>query len=361
MTEDITGKVLTVRGPIEPGDLGTTIMHEHLFIALLKQVAPDENTPTSELALWDQKLTLKNLHLARERKPILDNWVLSDEQLAIDEAMEYRKMGGDTMVEVTSTGIHRDPVGLLRVSNATGLNIVMGAGWYQKLYHPENMDERTVEDMAEEIIRDITVGVGDTGIRSGIIGEVGIQGGPIEPNEVKSIRASVRASLATGAAISFHLGGQGREKLQTMAIMDEEGVDRSRVIFGHSDSSAADLPLLLELLEHGVYVQFDNMGRVGVPLDLAPRDEGIGFTLPLTALVAEAIPKLIEAGYADRILLSQDVCTKVQLTAYGGSGYSYILDTILPHLRPRGVSEEQIHMMMVDNPRRALTFTEPVA
>ena len=165
MTDVPTGKVLTVRGPIEPDDIGATIMHEHLFIALLRQKAPDENAPASELALWHQKLTLENLHLARERKPILDNWVLSDEKLAIEEALEFRKMGGNTMVEVTSTGIHRDPVGLLRVSNATGLNIVMGSGWYQKLYHPANMDERTVEDMTEEIVRDITVGVGDTGVR----------------------------------------------------------------------------------------------------------------------------------------------------------------------------------------------------
>ena len=313
MTDIPTGKVLTVKGPIEPDDLGTTIMHEHLFIALLKRLAPDENTPASELALWDQKLTLENLHLARQTKPIRDNWVLSDEKLAIEEAMEFRKMGGDTMVEVTSTGIRRDPVGLLRVSNATGLNIVMGAGWYQKLYHPADMDERTVEDMTEEIIRDITQGVGDTGIRSGIIGEVGIQGKPIEPNEVKSIRASVRASRATGAAISFHLGGQGREKLETLAIMDEEGVDRSRAIYGHSDASTADLPLLLELLDAGVYVQFDLLGRVGVPVDLTPRDDPTGMRLPLSAMVAGAIPTLIETGYADRILLSQDVCAKAQL------------------------------------------------
>ncbi|MCH8206566.1 MAG: aryldialkylphosphatase [Chloroflexi bacterium] len=367
-SETVTGKVVTVRGPIAPDDLGTTIMHEHLFIALLKQKAPDENTPASELALWHQKLTLENLHLARVRKPILDNWVLSDENLAIDEAMEFRKLGGNTMVEVTSTGIHRDPVGLLRVSNATGLNIVMGGGWYQKLYHPANMDERTVEDMTEEIVRDITVGVGDTGIRSGIIGEVGIQGDPIESNEVKSIRASVRASRATGAAISFHLGGQGREKLQTLAIMDEEGVDRSRVIYGHSDPTAADVPLLLELLNAGVYIQFDLMGRVSVPLELKPTDlgpdpraKGVGLNLPMTALVAEAIPQLIEAGYANRILLSQDVCTKVQLKAYGGTGYSYILETFLPHLRTRGVSDEHIHAMMVENPKRVLTLTEPMA
>ncbi len=361
MDDTPTGKIMTVAGPIDPDALGATIMHEHLFIALTKQVAPDESSPASDVALWGQKLTLENLHLARVRRPIFDNWILSDEELAIREAMEFRKMGGDSIVEVTSTGIHRDPVGLLKVSRATGLNIVMGAGWYQKAYHPDDMDERTVEDMSEEIVRDVTVGVRGTGIRSGVIGEVGVQGGPIEPNEVKSIRASVRASRATGAAISFHLGGQGREKLQTLAIMDEEGVDRSRVIYGHSDSSAGDIPLLLELLREGVYIQFDLMGRVGVPLELEPSDGGVGLNLPLTALVAAAIPRLIEAGHVDRILLSQDVCTKVQLKAYGGTGYSYILETFLPHLRSRGVSEDHIRMMMVENPKRVLTLAEPAA
>ena len=359
-TETMTGKVLTVRGAIDPEELGTTIMHEHLFLALLKTVAPDENTPISEYALWDQKVSLDNLHLARARKPIRDNWILSDEDAAIEEAMEFRKLGGHSMVEVTSTGLHRDPVAMLRVSNATGLNVVMGSGWYQKLYHPDNMDDLTVEDMADVIIADITVGVGDTGIRSGIIGEVGIEGDPIEPNEVKSLQASVRASRATGAAISLHQGGLGREKLQTMAIMGEEGVDPSRVIYGHCDSVADDLPLLLELLDQGVYIQFDNMGRVGVPLDLKPPNPKEHFAAALNALIVAAIPQLIEAGYADRLLLSQDVCTKVQLKRYGGTGYSYLLETFLPHLRNRGVSEAHIRMMMVDNPKRVLTFAEPV-
>ena len=136
MDDTPTGKIMTVAGPIDPDDLGTTIMHEHLFIALAKQVAPDERSPASDVALWGEKLTLENLHLARSRRSIFDNWILSDEDLAIREAMEFRKMGGDSIVEMTSTGIHRDPEGLLRVSRATGLNIVMGSGWYQKAYHP---------------------------------------------------------------------------------------------------------------------------------------------------------------------------------------------------------------------------------
>ena len=361
--QDLAGKAMTVRGPIDPEELGVTLMHEHLFVAVLKKVAPNENTSVTDFVLWDQKLTLENLHLARAEKPMADNWVLSDLRVAIEEAMEFRMMGGGTVVELTSHGLRRDAVGLLKVSNATGLNIVMGSGWYQKLYHPADMDRRTVEDLSSEIIRDITEGVGNTGIRSGIIGEVGVEGEPIEPNEIKSIRASARASQATGAAISFHHGGSWREKFETIAIMEEEGVDLSRVIFGHSDPIAGDMPLMLELLGHGVYIQFDNMGRVTVPLDLKPprQTHAAGRASAINALVAEAIPKLIEAGYVDRILLSQDVCTKVQLKRYGGTGYSYLLETFLPHLRARGVSDEDVRKMMVENPKRVLTLAEPAS
>ena len=152
--------------------------------------------------------------------------------------------------------------------------------------------------MTAEIVRDVTVGVGGTAIRSGIIGEVGIEGNPITENEVKSIRASGRASRATGAPVSFHRGGIGRERLEVVRILDEEGTDMSRVIFGHSDFISGDLELMLELLGHGVYIQFDLLGRVGVPLRFVPAVDDLGMFLTSagTAAVAEAIPKLIEAG-----------------------------------------------------------------
>ena len=126
--------------------------------------------------------------------------------------MEFKRAGGNTIVDVTSIGLGRDPMALQQVADATGLNIVMGAGWYQKFYHPDDMDQRTVEDLRDEIIGDIAVGVGGTGVRSGIIGEVGINGNPLTPNEMKSVRASAEASRATGAAITFHHGGWGKEK-----------------------------------------------------------------------------------------------------------------------------------------------------
>ena len=358
---NLAGKAMTVLGPIDPGQLGITLMHEHLFLTTNKTYRPDDNTPATDWHLWGQQVTMDKLDLVRARKPILDNWFVADEQTAINEAVDFRNLGGNTLVEVTSIGLRRDPLAMARVSYATGLNVVMGTGWYMKLYHPDNMDELTVESMTEEIVRDVTVGVGDTGIRSGIIGEVGIEGAPITENEVKSIRAAGRSSRGTGAPISFHRGGQGREKLTVIGILGEEGADMSRVVFGHSDPIATDMDLMLEMLACGVYIQFDLLGRVAVPLRYAPDGDDLRsfMTSAGAAAVADAIPNLIDAGYIDRILLSQDACTKMQMKPYGGTGFSFISERFLPELRARGISEEHIQMMMVDNPKRILTFVEP--
>ena len=195
----MTGQVMTVNGPIDPSEVGTCIMHEHLFIDFWRDKAPGYNAPATEVAHWSEQLTLENLHLARSRKHIKDNYLLTDEAVTIKDVMAFRNVGGNTIVDVTNIGLGRDPLALQRVANATGLNIVMGSGWYQRFYHPKDMDQRTVQDLADEIICDVNLGVGNTGVRSGIIGEVGINGNPLTPNEEKSVRASARASRTTGA------------------------------------------------------------------------------------------------------------------------------------------------------------------
>ena len=369
---DLAGKVMTVRGPVAPDQLGVTLMHEHLFLDMRKGNLPHlklvhvegryepirttEDFPATELAVWEAKVGLGNLHLARDVAPIADNYVLEDEELAVSEVLEFRKRDGGTIVDVTSIGLKRDPLALRRVSEGTGLNIVMGTAFYQKVFHPEDMDSRSVEELTDQIVRDVAVGVADTGVRSGIIGEVGVNGDPITPNEIKSIRAAARASMATGAAISFHRGGLGAERQQTLDIVEEEGVDLGRVILGHADEIANDLPLMLELLERGVYIEFDLIGRTQA---LTPGVLRIQRDTPepsITAVVAEAVPRLIEHGYEDRVLLSHDVCWKVHLKKFGGFGYSYILEKFLPHLRNLGVTEAQIDKMMVANPAAILPF-----
>lgn len=373
---DLVGKVLTVRGAVSPDNLGTTLMHEHLFVDLRKNHLPHlklveiegrsepiystEDFPATELALWEAKVGLGNLHLAIELQPIADNFVLADEEQAVKEVTEFKDRGGGTIVDVTSIGLKRDPLGLQRVSESTGLHVVMGTGFYQKVFHPEDMDSRSVEELTDEIVRDVTVGVGDTGVRSGIIGEIGVNGDPITVNETKSIRAAARASVLTGGAVSFHRGGLGAERHRSLDIVAEEGADLGRVILGHADEIADDLPLMLEVLERGVYIQFDLIGRTQPLTREVLKGEYRDMPGPsITMVVGQAISRLMERGYEDRILLSHDVCWKVHLKKFGGFGFSYILEKFLPHLRDLGVTDRQIDKMMVHNPAAVLPFVAP--
>jgi phosphotriesterase-related protein len=360
---DMSGKVITVAGAVDPAALGQTLMHEHLFLDLRQNHLPhlkmvpvegrsqplltSEEFPATELAVWEAKVDFGNLDQARREAPIADNYILSDEGLAVREVLEFKDRGGSTIVDVTSIGFKRDPEALLRVSNASGLKIVMGTGYYQKVFHPLDMDSRSVEELTAVIVRDVTVGVGDTGIRSGIIGEIGVQGSPVTTNDIKSVRAAARAGVLTGAAVSFHKGGDGRERFQVLDVYAEEGGDMSRAIMGHSDFMAHDVSLVLEVAGRGVYIQFDLIGRA--------EDLGESFA----SVDARAILALVEAGYEDRILLSHDVCWKVHLKRYGGFGYSFILEHFLPYLLEAGVTPDQVRKFMVDNPARILPFVAP--
>lgn len=342
---DMTGKIITVRGAIEPEDLGFTLMHEHLYLDLRKNHLPDSDASDAERAVWQEPLGLSNLYLARMAAPLLDNYLLSNESDAIEEVSHFAGLGGGALVDVTSRGLGRNPAALARASGVTGVSIVMGSGWYQKVFHPEDMDARSVEALTTEIVSDISEGVGGTDIRAGIIGEIGVNGDPVTENEVKSIRAAARASLLTGAAISFHSPQKKTEKHTVIDIVEGEGADPSRIILGHSCGMADDVPFILELLARGVCIEFDTLGVVRTS-ERPARDNQ----------VARAILQLIDAGYTDRILLSQDVCWKMHLRKYGGAGYTYIQETFLPYLQTLGMDTDTQRQIMFESPKRLLTI-----
>lgn len=343
---DISGKILTVRGPVGPAEVGPTIMHEHVLLDYRGR--PKEALTATEAAFYEQPVSLSNLSRLRSWvSPNADNLILGDVDVAIREVLEFKRWGGSGIVDCTSIGLGRDPTGLLQVSNASGLHIVMGAGWYTRSFHPPDMESRTVEDLTKIIIRDITVGAEGTAVRSGIIGEVGV-GPALHPDELKSARAAARASRATGAAISFHHAGRGEGKFTVLDMVEAEGADLNRVIIGHSNHIATQIPYMKRLLERGVYIQFDLMGEV------IPR---LGRVHDYDTV--RAIVQLIRDGYADRLLLSQDVCTKTMMKTYGGMGFSFVMEFVLPELRRLGAPEEALHQIMVENPRRVLTFAKP--
>ena len=196
-----TGKVQTVRGLIEPADMGVTLMHEHLLLDFrCRYVPPPE---VSRIRFGEAPVTPRlRADLLYEPLANLDNLLLLDEADAIEEALEFKLAGGGTVVDTTTLGLGRDPLGLRRISAATGLHVSMGAGYYVHLAHPPDMDNRTEDQLFDEIVRDVEVGVGDTGITCGHIGEIGCEAQT--PNEMKVVRAAARAQRRTGAMLNIH-------------------------------------------------------------------------------------------------------------------------------------------------------------
>jgi phosphotriesterase-related protein len=308
--------VQTVLGPIEPGELGFTLPHEHTQIALWH--IPDR---------WDY-------------------WQLTrDEPRILEELGAYREAGGNGLVDLTPAGVGRDPGWLAGLARASGLQIVMGCGWYREAYYPTELlvDRRSVDDLADELVREATDGVGETGIRPGIIGEIGTDKPWVTAREERVHRAAARAARRTGLAITTHavLSPVGREQLR---IFEEEGADPTRVVIGHADSYP-DLAHHLSIVGRGASVEFDFLGMTFTPAER--HGEG---------RIIDLLRELLSRGHAERILLSQDVCHDSQLTQYGGNGYTYLARTFLPRLREAGVSDAEIETMTVANPRRLLTI-----
>jgi len=311
-----TAHVETVLGPIDPADLGWTLPHEHTAIAL-----------------W---------HIPNR----WDYWELRrDRTVIVEELSAFRTAGGGALVDLTLDGVGRDPAWLAEISRATGLHVVMGSGWYRGAHYPAEalVDRRSVDALADEIVRDATAGVGDTGIRSGIIGEIGTDKPWLSAQEERVHRAAARAARRTGLAITTH-AVQSAVGLDQLAVFESEGADLSRVVIGHADSHPS-LDYHLAIVERGASVEFDFLGMAFTPLER--HGEG---------RVVDNLQELLARGHVERILLSQDVCHDSQLHRYGGNGYTYLADGFLPRLREAGVSEAEIRAITIDNPRRLLTI-----
>jgi predicted metal-dependent phosphotriesterase family hydrolase len=311
----VAGLVQTVRGEVDPSELGFILPHEH-----------------TQISLWH----------VQDR---WDYWELTrDEPTILSELGLFKLAGGGTVVDLTSVGVGRDPLWLRGIAAQTGLHIVMGCGWYRQAYYPAEalIDRRSVDSLADELVREIVDGVGDTGIRPGIIGEIGTDKPWMTAQEERVHRAAARASGRTGLAITTHsvLSDVG---LQQLKAFEEEGADLTRVIIGHADSYPS-LDYYLEIIRRGASVEFDFLGMSFTPTERhgEPR-------------LIELLCDLLSHGHADRILLSQDVCHNSQLKRYEGNGYVYLAETFLPRLRAAGVSKGEIETMTRSNPTRLLT------
>lgn len=310
----------TVRGPVPVDRLGTTLMHEHIFVL-------NDEYRRSVPETWDE-----------ERKV--------DEAVARLDALAAR--GVSTLVDLTVIGLGRDVARIARIGERTPLNIVVATGIYTLgdipeffRYHGPGTLLGGPEGMVDLFVRDITRGIGDTGVKAAVL-KCAIEG-ELTPAVERVMRATAQAHLRTGAPITVHTSGYAGTGLIAQKVLGDEGVDLGAVVIGHAGDSN-DLDYLRRLADNGSYLGMDRFG-----LDvLQPEDQRVA---TIAALAAE--------GLAERMVLSHDAsCHNDWFPAAATSAfapnwtYTHLFDQVIPALRRAGVTEPQITTMLVENPRR---------
>lgn len=346
----LTGKVQTVLGLIDGDELGLTLPHEHLLLDLTVRFKMTEESVSARVMagkpVSQDMIGWLRFHLFENR----DNLLLDDEEMITREVSRFKVAGGKSVVDVTNWGIGRDSHALTRISRVTGLNIIMGTGYYTiDSGCTSELSAKTEDEIFDAIVRDVLEGT--DGICPGIIGEIGADSWPLDSNEVKSLRATARAQRATGAAVNIHPGRLEESPLQIIKILDKAGADLSRVVMSHIDRTAYSFESMLEMARAGCYLEFDCFALEGY----YPRRYGV-FDIPNDAMRVNYIIRLIDKGHLNQILISTDTAMKAKLVSFGGPGYAHIPDNVIPWMRAKGMSEEIIDTITIENPKRMLTF-----
>src|ERR1700735_518182 len=316
------GTVQTAAGPVDSARLGTTLMHEHVFVLDTEVL---QNYP--------------------------EEWGDDDQRIkdAAARMNELKSRGVDSIVDLTVLGLGRYIPRIARIAAQTELNIIVATGIYTYCDLPHYFAFRgpgTVfggpELIADMFVHDIEEGIADTGIKAGILKCCTDEPG-LTPDVERVLRAIAHAHRQTGVPISTHTHAGLRRGLDQQRIFRDEGVDLTRVVIGHSGDTT-DLDYLEELIRNGSYIGMDRFG-VDVILDFESR--------------VNTVAAMCERGHADRMVLSHDAMCfwhwlpeSVVRSALPKWNYLHIHTDVLPALRRKGVGEEQLHMMLVENPRR---------
>jgi len=313
--------VNTVRGAVDSSELGVTLMHEHVFVLSTEIM---QNFPS--------------------------RW--GDEQQRIASAIarlnELKSRGVSTIVDLTVIGLGRYIPRIQRIAAQTAINIVVATGVYTyndvpMYFHFQGPGTELggPEFMVDMFVKDIEEGIADTGVRAGMLKCATDQPGVTSGVE-RVLRAVAQAHRRTGVAISTHTHAGTRRGLEQQRIFDQEGVDLSRVVIGHSGDTT-DIAYLEELIANGSYIGMDRFG--------------IDVLLPFEDRV-KTVARLCERGHAGHMVLSQDAaCFNDWLPSNVDQilprwHFLHIHNDVIPALKERGVTDEQIDTMLVENPRK---------
>jgi phosphotriesterase-related protein len=320
-------QVNTVRGAVPAEGLGRTLMHEHIFV-----LSPEIEKTVEE---WDEA---------------------SEQARAVTKLRELKQHGIDTLVDLTVVGLGRSIPRIATIAEQVPeINVVVATGVYTYNEVPMYFHFRgpgTIlggpEPMIDLFVREISHGIGDTGVRAGILKCATDRPG-ITPGVERVLRAIAHAHRITGVPITTHTPTPPQPwGLEQQRIFKEEGVDLTRVVIGHSGGTV-DTDYHLELIDNGSYLGFDHFGLPGITLEQR----------------VDAVARLCAQGHASRIVLSHDAMCSVDwfprsvMDASATWRWTYIADEVLPAMRARGITEADITTMLVDNPRAILVGGPP--
>lgn len=295
--------IRTVLGDIRRDELGITMAHEH-FIIDLDRIRHD-------------KVSL--IETADEVVP---------------EIRKMMDLGVNSAFEVTTIDMRRDVIKLRQISELTALNIVASTGFYLNEYHPDYLKNLSADEIADIYEKELTVGIDGTDIRAGLIAEIASSPEGFLGQEKKILEAAGIAAARTGAAVSTHTSqANGIETIETLL---KQGMNPDRIIIGHQDL-IDDHQHHMNLLSYGVNLGFDTCGKTAYQPD---------------EVRAENIMKIIEKGYGDHVVLSNDVSRRTYFTAFGQSGYLAVMKTVAVLLKKNGISQQDLDKLLIHNPAR---------
>lgn len=256
----------------------------------------------------------------------------------IEELKGLKIQGVSNIVDVTNRGMGRNIEFILKVKQETGINIITSTGYYKEPFLPSEVYELSEKEIAGIMIKEIINGIDGTDIKAEVIGEVGTGQGTISPTEKKVFWAVSAAHVETGKPITTHttLGTLGLEQIE---VFKSCGVDLNKVIIGHVDLSG-DIEYILRLIDKGVYVAFDTIGKVNYMSETNR---------------LKMLQEICRRGLSSRVVLSMDISRKSHLKSRGGLGYGYLLENFIPYVKKNGIEQKDIDIMLVANPKDILT------
>jgi phosphotriesterase-related protein len=338
--------IMTVNGLIAAGQLGLTLPHEHIFCDTSGDFREPPADIESLLAAMEvdleAELTLPSLgFLWREPQWSRYNQILDSYQDAAEELRWARRAGVTAVIDPTPIGLGRKPADLRRLSTELGMHFVAATGYYRDKFHPPEVATMTIDDIESVMFGDLTEGMDGTDVRAGIIGELGTSGERIMPSEEKVLIAAARVQGKLGVPIMVHTEGVRETVLRAIALLDRNGADIEKVHICHVNRN----PWWKDVVSRGATIGLDCFGSafsIDSETAMNPTDQAR----------IDDLRAIFDAGYGDKVLVSNDICMKMRLHKYGGWGYDHIQTNLYPFLHRAGFTDADLTALFTDNPSR---------